>query len=1337
MAKVAPDGGAADAKAGQLAAVLGASEGAVKKVSFRSLFKFADNGDRTLMVLGAIGGIGSGVTLPLLSLILGDLTTDFVLATGAGEEAILAAGRKYGTLFGYLAVASAVAGFLQIACFTIAAERQALRIRRRYFDAVMRQDIAWFDTNNPGSLTSIISENVVLIRDAMGDKLGSLMQFTAMFITGYTVGLTNSWKLTMVIMAMAPLLGLGGFLIMKVMERATEGGLGAYASAGAVASEAFSMIRTVASYGLERRTGAAYRKHLKVAEASDEQSARAQGRGMGFLFGVMFLTYGLAFWSGARFVARDRNNAAEAFPPDDSINPLCSVGTVLTTEQALELACIFTASHSEVHLLTAGDVCNCAACFCGCMRVAESDPCVNGGTILATFFAVLMGSMALGQAGPSVSALANGRTAAAKVWLVIDRIPAIDSTSDKGRKLESLKGEIRLNDISFRYPARREVEIFNKVSLTIDAGTTVALVGGSGCGKSTVTQLVQRFYDPDAGSVTVDGVDLKDINLAWFRGKIALVPQMPLLFADTIAANVAYGVTDGVTASEDMIVQALKNANAYDFVSKFPKGIHTFCGEGGASLSGGQKQRIAIARAIIRDPTILILDEATSALDNESERVVQKALDELVQTKKRTTIVIAHRLSTVRGADKIIVMGPGEGVLEEGRHDDLLGREGHYAALVAAAERSQTSTSPPTSPSNAVQVSGVGGSTSAIARSGTNASAAGSSTAAAAPDGKDASSEKKQLKKVPIRRIFAFSRPELAWYVPAMLSAAINGATMPCFSLLFSNILTVYIEPTENLMMSEVNFYALMFVGLSVIVGLAYMGQYYSFGVISSRMGSRVRNEVFTKLLRMDVGYFDDPNNSVGSLTSKLATDATLVRAAVADRMALTVMNLITIIGGFAIAFTASWRVTLVLVGMLPLMVLGMVAEMMVMSGHMGGDQSALADSGQVLGESVAGIRSVTAFAMRKRLLELYVAKLEPASRSIVKKGLVAGAAVGIFAQGAMAVMYGVNFLAGSRFMVSDTNPLAFEDLLKAFFATTMIGFGLGNAAPMAGSVARAGAAVDSIFTILDEPSKVDPEAEEGKKEESMSGRDIVFQNVDFAYPTRPDSKVFDNFSLTIKGGSTVALVGQSGSGKSTCISLLERFYDPAAGKTTFCGIDTREANPAWLRSKLSLVLQNPELTADSVAANVANGIPDGMPAPTEDTIIQALKQANAWEFVEKLPQGIHTQITGDSLSGGQRQRICIARALIRDPEVLLLDEATSALDNESERVVQAAIEQLMADSKRTTIVIAHRLSTIQNADLIVAVDHGKVVEKGTHTELLEKGGVYAKLYHAQEQQNA
>mmetsp|Transcript_9834 Transcript_9834/g.18479 ORF Transcript_9834/g.18479 Transcript_9834/m.18479 type:complete len:497 (+) Transcript_9834:2533-4023(+) len=494
-------------------------------------------------------------------------------------------------------------------------------------------------------------------------------------------------------------------------------------------------------------------------------------------------------------------------------------------------------------------------------------------------------------------------------------------------------------------------------------------------------------------------------------------------------------------------------------------------------------------------------------------------------------------------------------------------------------------------------------------------------------------------------------------------------------------------------------------------------------------MTSRIRSELFQTILRQEISFFD--KTSVGALSAQLSTDAALVKATLGDRFGLIVQNGATVLIGLGLALSFGWKLTLVLLVLLPIIAFAGMVEMFAMKGFAKQDEDAMAEASSILTESINGIRTVSAFALRGKVVSLYDGFLSGSSQLAVKRGIIGGICYGT-SQGILYIIFAVAFYYGSRLMVFDN--YSFHDLTNVFFAVFLMGLGMGQAAAMASDVAKGSSAVDSVFRVLDRKSAIDPFEGSGQKSDAQTSTDIIFTGVDFAYPARPDAQVLNKFSLKVHKGSTVALVGQSGSGKSTMVNFLERFYDPQGGSVHYNGIDVKKANIQWLRGEIGFVQQEPQLFDTTIFENIAYGVPENDVPVTQEQVEQAAKAANAHEFIMSFPDGYQTACGrgGNKLSGGQKQRICLARCIIRDPKLLLLDEATSALDNESERIVQDALDKLMEDHSRTTIVIAHRLSTIQNADLICVVAHGAIVEAGTHAQLMSNpDGVYFKMYTA------
>ncbi|KMT03250.1 hypothetical protein BVRB_8g197930 [Beta vulgaris subsp. vulgaris] len=953
----------------------------------------------------------------------------------------------------------------------------------------------------------------------------------------------------------------------------------------------------------------------------------------------------------------------------------------------------------------------------------------TGGAVLNVIVAVLVGSMSLGQASPSLSAFAAGQAAAYKMFETINRKPAIDPYDSSGKVLDDIHGEIELRDVHFSYPTRPDELIFSGFSLSISSGTTAALVGQSGSGKSTVISLIERFYDPHAGQILIDGINLKEFQLRWIRQKIGLVSQEPILFASSIRDNIAYG-KDGTT-NED-IRAAAELANAAKFIDKLPQGLDTLVGEHGTQLSGGQKQRVAIARAILKDPRILLLDEATSALDAESERVVQEALDRIMVN--RTTIIVAHRLSTVRNSDMIAVIHQGK-VVEKGPHSELLqDPEGAYSQLT----RLQEIKKEPEPAEDVREVSkelsrrvsslrslsrGSSGRLSSNRHSFSMVSGVGVDLPESSlPELEGAvSPPSEEHPKVSIWRLVSLNKPEIPALVLGAVSASANGVIFPIFSILLSSVIKMFYEP-RHLLRKDSRFWAIMFLVLGLASLVTNPARAYFFSVAGCKLIQRIRSMCFARVVHMEVSWFDESENSSGAIGARLSTDAAAVRALVGDALGLLVQNIATAIAGLLIAFLANWILAFIVLALIPLIGLNGYIQMKFMKGFSADATKKYEEASQVANDAVGSVRTVASFCAEEKVMQLYEKKCEAPMEAGMKQGLISGAGFGVsFAL--LFFVYAISFYAGAQLV--GHGKTTFTEVFRVFFALTMASIGISQSSSFAPDSSKAKSAAASVFSILDRKSKIDPSDESGMTLDDVKG-EIELQHVSFTYPTRPDIQIFQDLSLTIHAGKTVALVGESGSGKSTVISLLQRFYDPASGCITLDGIEIQKFQLKWLRQQMGLVSQEPVLFNDSIRANIAYG--KGGDA-TEAEIISAAELANAHKFISSLQQGYDTVVgeRGVQLSGGQKQRVAIARAIVKNPRILLLDEATSALDAESEKVVQDALDRVMVN--RTTVVVAHRLSTIKNAGVIAVVKNGVIVEKGKHETLIRnKDGVYASL---------
>ncbi|KAM0274005.1 hypothetical protein ACHAPA_000953 [Fusarium lateritium] len=966
--------------------------------------------------------------------------------------------------------------------------------------------------------------------------------------------------------------------------------------------------------------------------------------------------------------------------------------------------------------------------------------------ILTILMAVMIGAFNLGNVAPNVQAFTNAIAAAAKIFNTIDRISPLDSSSDKGDKIEHIEGAIRLSNIKHIYPSRPEVTVMQDVSLEIPAGKVTALVGASGSGKSTIVGLVERFYDPVQGSVYLDGHDISKLNLRWLRQQMALVSQEPTLFGTTIFNNIRHGLigTKHQDASEEkqreLVIEAAKKANAHDFVSALPEGYETNVGERGFLLSGGQKQRIAIARAVVSDPKILLLDEATSALDTKSEGVVQAALENA--SEGRTTITIAHRLSTIRDAHNIVVMSEGR-IVEQGTHNELLEKRGAYFKLVsaqniAAAEEMSTEEQAAIDEEEASLMrkmtsekqTGIIADPNDDIAAKLNRTQTSKSASSLAIQNHKSEVEHKYGMWTLIKLVASFNTTEWKLMVIGLFFSAICGGGNPTQAVFFAKQIVTLSQPvtdaTRHQIKKDSDFWSAMYLMLAFVQFIAFVIQGVLFAKCSERLVHRVRDRAFRTMLRQDVAFFDRDENTAGALTTFLSTETTHVAGLSGVTLGTLLMIATTLISAIVLALAVGWKLSLVCISCVPILLGCGFFRFWMLAHFQRRSKAAYDSSASYASEAISAIRTVAALTREEDVLNQYKNSLAIQQRksliSVLKSSLLYAASQSLlFACFALGFWYG-GTLIGRREYTMFQFFLCFQAVIfSSQSAGTVFSF-----APDMGKAHHAAGEMKQLF---DRKPIVDTWEQSGGRLPNVEGT-LEFREVHFRYPTRPEQPVLRGLNLTVRPGQYIALVGASGCGKSTTIALLERFYDPLSGGVFIDGREISTLNINEYRSHIALVSQEPTLYQGTIRDNILLGTPrDNVP---DADIEFACREANIYDFIVSLPEGFNTIVgsKGALLSGGQKQRIAIARALIRDPKILLLDEATSALDSESEHVVQAALDK--AAKGRTTIAVAHRLSTIQKADIIYVFDQGRITEQGTHSELMKKNGRYAELVNLQ-----
>ncbi|KAK4460131.1 putative multidrug resistance protein [Cladorrhinum samala] len=1303
--------------------------------------------DVCLLITGSIAAAAAGIPFPLMGILFGELVDNMNDATCAAdgtaspnvnadpfayEHSINAKVLK----LVYIAIAAMVCIYVYVLSWSLFSQRLAQRLRAKYVGALLRQPPGFFDARAAaaGEVSTRLHADMTAVQAGTSEKVGVLIASTSFFIACYVVAFIKQAKLAGILVSMVPAFLLmamgGGFFVQKYMARATESN----AAASSIAGEALQHVAVVQAFGAAPRLERKFAEHAAVARDAGAKKGLAAGFQSGMLYWIAYSANALAFWQGSRMVV-------------------------------------------------------------DMMRGKGSD---TVGQIYTVVFLLVDACVCLGNIAPILPILGGATAAFQRLMSDIESPSTIDGTSDAGLTLPvETPGTLEFRNVSFTYPSRPGQPVLRNVNLTIPAGKHTALVGLSGSGKSTIASLVARLQDPDQGTITLDGHDIRDLNVRGLRSFISLVQQEPSLLDRSILENIALGLVNSpkpehqalkpilhgpeladlvknqtgalnlpqeaqaaatnsnsplVTEILNLVHSAAEQADAHGFIALLEKGYATSAGPKGTLVSGGQRQRVALARALIRDPKILLLDEATSALDSASERRIQAAVEEAA--KRRTVISIAHRLSTIRNADNIVVLEAGQ-VMEQGTYDELMAKEGGLFRSMAALQSLGSLDSGSEPEKKEVEIASQDGSEEETVA---EKRAVSESVGDKSSEGREQEKEKEKEKEVGWGSVFValarLVKPSFSWLVVAVFAAVIVGGTFSGSGLIFGFTvggLNPCSNSPERILDLGLFFGGLLFM-LACIELLANFFAWSCFGLIAERLLYSVRVLSFRSLMEQGVQW----HQSDGRNPTKLLDIITKDGAAIGGLAGSTIGTVFSIIVNFIVAIILShiiqWKIAIVCLSVVPILLGTGFMQLRALARYEERHAEAFSRATGVAVEAVQSIKTVAALSLESEVMGSYSRLLKTTRDEMVRAAAFTNVWLAI-SNSMSFLIYAFAYWWGSqRIMAGEANQTQFFIIVVSMLVSAQL---WGQMFSLAPEFSRARTAFSRILAIISlgsdntidskrgPQSSDSPAGPTGDIESSAAGSSssssqalddsskpgiqITFSDVSFSYPSRPDHPVLNSVSFSIRPGQFVGLVGPSGAGKSTIMSLVQRLYRPTAGSVLLDGVDvTSLAASGSFRDAVALVPQDPALFDGSVRFNVGLGARPGREA-TEAEIEEACRLAGIHDVVAAMPDGYATECgaSASRLSGGQRQRLAIARALVRRPRLLLLDESTSALDAASEAALQQGLDRVIAAGGATVLAITHRLHTVRKADTILVVEGGRIVDSGTHAELMERRESY------------
>ncbi|XP_076888466.1 ABC transporter B family member 6-like [Bidens hawaiensis] len=1320
-------------------------------VPFSRLFACADRLDWALMVVGSVAAAVHGTALVVYLHYFAKII-QLLSHQNEDPDVLFDRFKELALTLVYIAGGVFAAGWIEVSCWILTGERQTAVIRSSYVQVLLNQDMSFFDTyGNNGDIVSQVLSDVLLIQSALSEKVGNYIHNMATFFSGLAIGFINCWQIALITLATGPFIVAAGGISNIFLHRLAENIQDAYAEAASIAEQAISYIRTLYAFTNETLAKYSYAASLQATLRYGILISLVQGLGLGFTYGLAICSCALQLYVGRVLVTHGHAKGGEI---------VTALFAVILSGLGLNQAATNFYSFEQGRI----------AAYRLFEMISRSSATVNhDGNILDSvqgniefrnvYFSylsrpeipILSGFYLTVPAKKTVALVGRNGSGKSSIIPLMERFydPTLGEVLLDGENIKSLKLEWLRSQIGLvtQEPALLSLSIRDNIAYGRDATLLQIEDAAKIAHAHTFISSLEKGYDTQVGRAGLSLTEEQKIRLSVAR---AVLSNLSILLLDEVNGGLDFEAEKSVQEALDLlmlgcstiiIARRLSLIRNADFIAVMEEGQLMEIGAHDELIASdglyAELLRCEEAAKLPRRMPARTYETGTFQIEKDSSASHSYQESSSPKFAKSPSLQRATNLhasawspdSAYNSHESPRNPSPPPERTENGSHLDApnnqpsIKRQDSFEMRlpelpkidVVAIQRQTSHESDPESPISPLLTSDPNNERSHSQTFSRPNSHFGDEPVKVKP-------VKEKRKEPPMWRLVELSFAEWLYAVLGSTGAAIFGSFNPLLAYVIALIVTEYYKKDSNHhMRNEVEKWCLIIACMGIVTVIANFLQHFYFGIMGEKMTERVRRMMFSAMLRNEVGWFDEEENSADTLSMRLANDATFVRAAFSNRLSIFIQDSTAVLVALLIGMLLQWRVALVALATLPVLTISAIAQKLWLAGFSKGIQEMHRKASLVLEDSVRNIYTIVSFCAGNKVTELYRLQLH----KIFTKSFLHGMAIGFAFGSSQFLLFACNaLLLWYTALAIKKRHVELHTAITEYMVFSFVTFALVEPFGLAPYILKRRKSLISVFEIINRVPKIDPDDITALKPPNVYGS-IELKHVDFSYPTRPEILVLSNFSLKVNGGQTVAVVGVSGSGKSTIISLIERFYDPVAGQVNLDGKDLKLFNLRWLRNHLGVVQQEPIIFSTTIRENIIYARHNA----SEAEVKEAARIANAHHFISNLPHGYETHVgmRGVDLTPGQKQRIAIARVVLKNAPILLLDEASSSIESESSRVVQEALDTLIMGNK-TTILIAHRAAMMRHVDNIVVLNGGRIVEEGSHDSLMSKNGLYVRL---------